>query len=177
VNEQDLKDLLTRELKPVLAPEDLWARIEAAHLRPSAVRPKWRLWAVPALALAASACFAIYHVNANRPTLTTGQGFVVPATASVENAPVYEISQARTTVIGGEPVRHLVFTPEDRSEAISLFISASKVTLPSDGRLEKLRTVQFPCSKQMCTIVCRKCSAKVVDMLSSQLAVETPNYQ
>jgi hypothetical protein len=177
MNERDVKDLLTRELKPVRAPEDLWGRIEASRTRPAAVRPKWRLWAIPALALAACACFAIYHVHANRPTSATGQGFVVPATASIENAPVYEISQARTTVIGGEPVRHLVFTPEDRSEAISLFISASKVTLPSDGRVEPMRTVQFPCSKQMCTIVCRKCSAKVVDMLSAQLAVETPNYQ
>ncbi len=177
MNEQDLKDLLTRELKPVRAPEDLWGRIEAARARPALARPKFLLWAVPALALAASVFFAIYHVNTNRRAVATDASFVVPAAASIENAPVYEISQARTTVIGGEPVRHLVFTPEDRTEDISLFISASKVTLPFDRRPEPMRMVQFPCSKQMCTIVCRKCSAKAVEVLSTQLAVQTPNYQ
>ena len=94
----------------------------------------------------------------------------------MENVPVYEISQARTTMIAGEPVRHLVFTPEDRSEDISLFISASRLRLP-EQRGPQVRSVQFPCSKQMCTVVCRKCSARAVEVLSAQLAVETPHYQ
>lgn len=103
----------------------------------------------------------------------------------------YDLTAERVARIDGEPVKQVIFTGTEN--AVALFIASPKVKLDAgvnrwvessvDGvackRLNcpRVRTVQFPCSKQTCVLVCKTCSEQSMVALMTQVAARTPEFR
>ncbi len=116
-----------------------------------------------------------------------------PVTGS--NGPVsvggYTVAARRVLEVKGEPVQQLILTAA--GSAVALFIASPRVRFhagrnqwvedSSEGagykRLSSvgLRTVLFPCSKEMCVLVCKTCSTQAFRALMGQVAASPVEFR
>ena len=103
----------------------------------------------------------------------------------------YDLTAERVARFDGEPVKQVIFTGS--GDSVALFIASPKVKLDAGGnrwvesrvdgvackRLNspRVRTVQFPCSKQTCVLVCKTCSERSMVALMTQVAARTPEFR
>lgn len=134
-------ELLKSALTRVAAPPDLWSRIQAPR------RKTTTYWfpACGALAMAAVAVFL----------------FVRPAETAIDLGPYLQQSSNLIKTLHGDSVRHVVLNDVD------LFIASPKLHLRVGN--PSIRSLQFPCSKQMCVAACKRCSEATLNALMTRL--------
>jgi hypothetical protein len=125
---------------------------------------------------AASSTRAIYNAPPQFDGYDGDQFSIAPAG--------YEFALERSASINGEPLRQLIF--KGRDHAVALFVGSSKVRFdaPSENWVEekfgnlqcrrincpRVRTVQFPCARHTCLLVCKACSEEAMLSLVTEVA-------
>jgi hypothetical protein len=196
----ELEHILLGELKRVEAPAGLWGRVESAVNRP--VRPASRRlsWVLAGMVSVAAALALFLQSPLNRPSEMAMdiQPFLNPMKSlpavlqpadSPEFAAGYRVASNCVTAVHGEAVRQVVLTSPKND--VSLFIASPKVRLRvGDERwmdqnvggvavkrinCPRVRSVQFPCSKQVCVIACKRCSEDAILALMTRVAAQPPD--
>jgi hypothetical protein len=103
----------------------------------------------------------------------------------------YTVSAQRVTAIHGEPVKQLILT--SGSSSVALFIASARLRLDAGAntwvaenragvackRLNcpRIRTIQFPCSKETCVVICKACSEQAMQLILTELAGHASEFR
>lgn len=195
------EDVLRRELLPVTAPDWLWAEVEtrrAANVRTSASPRRLVLgWSVAGFSvLLLLPVVWMRYGGANAPEVdirpylgSTVDGSAMAVSqngrAGAEWADGYTVAQRRVMDVKGEPVKQYLLNVA--GNAVTLFVASPKVRFGVGSQkweqadveglackrlnTERLRTVLFPCAKEVCVLVCKTCSTPTFRSLMGQVSL------
>ncbi len=196
-DDRNVREWLARELRPVPAPEGLWERIEPALGRTARHTVRTRrfqlTWAVASVACILLAPALWLTVDRSVPPISrTPANFqTVPDNDGLVSLAGYDATAERVGRFDGEPVKQVIFTGSD--DTVALFVASPKVKLDAgvnrwaESNFEgvackrpncpRVRTMQFPCSKQNCVLVCKTCSEQSLRTLMAQVSARTPEFR